>query len=343
MTTATLQPTMSAITHRRYDHDPAATIEPGTAPVPTPKRGEVLVRVAAAGVDRATWHMVTGLPLIARLAFGLGRMRISPGRVLVGTIVTLGAEVTGVAVGERVYGFGTGTWADIAIAKAAAIAPAPTGFGDAELAAVPMGTTTALQALRDQGRVAAGERVLVLGASGGVGTAAVQLAKMFGAQVTAVASGPKLERLRELGADAVVDYRAADPCSGEERYDLILDIAGRRPVRAMRRALTPTGRIVFVGGEGGDRLTGGLGRQLGGLLGMLGSKQRGAFFVAAERAEELAEIAGLLREGRIRPVLDRTFAMRDAATALRALEEGAAFGTMTLVPDAAGPAGGSTD
>jgi NADPH:quinone reductase-like Zn-dependent oxidoreductase len=225
---------------------------------------EVLVRVHAAGLDRGAWHVMTGRPYLLRIAgFGVRRPK-NPGlgSELAGVVEAVGTEVAGYAIGDSVYGSGKNCFAQYAVALPGRLARMPANLTYEQAAAVPVSGVTALQALRNQGRVQAGQTVLVIGASGGVGSFAVQIAKALGAQVTGVCSTAKLDFVRSLGVDQVLDYTRGDLTDGNGRYDLILDIGGNRPIGTLRRLLTPSGTLVFVGGEGRGHLTGGLDRQV---------------------------------------------------------------------------------
>jgi NADPH:quinone reductase-like Zn-dependent oxidoreductase len=231
-------------------------------PRPVVKGDDVLVRVRAAGVDRGVWHMMTGLPYLGRLGFGIRKPKDRVlGLDLAGTVEAVGADVTRFAVGDAVYGSGRGSYAEYAVAPETKLAAKPQGLSFEQAAAVPVSAVTALLGLR-AGKIREGQKVLVTGASGGVGSYAVQLAKAFGAQVTGVCSAGKVEFVRTLGADHVIDYTREDFADAGP-YDLILDIAGNPPISRLRRALTPTGTAVITGGEGGGKLTGGMHRQLG--------------------------------------------------------------------------------
>ena len=321
---------MKAVQQQRYGGP--ETWQLRDVPVPEPQPGEVLVRVRAAGLDRGTWHLMTGRPLVMRLALGLRGPRVpTPGRDLAGVVEAVGEGVTRFAVGDEVYGTTVrGSFAELVRAKVDRLAHKPESLSFEEAAAVPVSAQTALQALRDQGRVRAGQKVLVIGASGGVGSYAVQLAKAFGAEVTAVASTTKLDLVRSLGADHVVDYTQDDLTRHGQRYDLVLDIAGNRPVRVLRRLLTDDGTLVFVGGEDGGRLTGGLHRSFGGALLSLFVKHRLVTFVASENAADLETLRDLLGEDGPRPAVDRTFPLADAAKAMAHLEAGHARGKVVL-------------
>ena len=250
---------MQAIIHDEYGTVPEDILRLAEVDKPTIGDGEILVRVHAASLDRGTWHIMTGLPYPIRLAgFGLRKPKyLNPGRSLAGTVEAVGAGVTGFSLGDDVYGIGDGSFAQYARARANKLAPKPVNLSFEQAAAVPISALTALQAVRDHGRVHAGERVLVLGASGGVGTFAVQIAKAFGAEVTGVCSTNKVEMVRSIGADHVIDYTREDIASDGQHYDVAIDIGGNRSLTRLRRALTPRGTLVIVGGETGGRWLGG--------------------------------------------------------------------------------------
>ena len=250
--------TMTAIVQHEYGPaDRVLRLE--RVPVPVPAEGEVLVRVAAAGLDRGVWHLMTGLPYPVRLAgFGIRRPKFPVrGADVAGRVEAVGPGVEGFGPGDEVFGIGAGSFAEYVVCPAAKLAAKPERLSFVQAAAMPVSALTALQAVRDHGRVAAGQRVLVIGASGGVGSYAVQIAKAFGAHVTGVASAAKASLVTEVGADRVIDYAAEDFADGRERYDVILDTGGHTPLRRLRRALTRTGTLVIVGSETGGRWLGG--------------------------------------------------------------------------------------
>jgi NADPH:quinone reductase-like Zn-dependent oxidoreductase len=323
---------MKAITQDRYGG--TDRLELRDVAVPTPGPGEVRVRVRAAGIDQGTWHLMAGMPLVVRLGIGVRRPRQPVlGRDVAGVVDAVGEGVSEFAVGDEVFGIAPGALAELALARADKLAHKPTGLGFAEAAALPVSGLTALQALRDAATVQPGQRVLVIGASGGVGSYAVQLAVAFGAEVAGVASPAKADFVRSLGAAEVVGYRTADPTTLprlQGRFDVVLDIAGRRPVRRLRRLLTPTGTLVIIGGEGGGRLVGGVHRQVGAALTSRLHRQRSPFFLADENAADLAVLADLVGTGRIRPVLDRTFDLVDAAVAIDHLRSGQVRGKVAV-------------
>ncbi|MGA7204761.1 MAG: NAD(P)-dependent alcohol dehydrogenase [Specibacter sp.] len=291
---------------------------------------EVLVRVKAAGLDRGTWHMMTGRPYAMRLVTGFRRPKNpSVGLDLAGTVVAVGSAVTRFQVGEDVFGFGQGSFAEYAKAKEDKLALKPEGLSFELAAIVPVSAVTALQALRDAGHVQAGQKVLVTGASGGVGSYAVQVAKAFGAEVAGTCSTSKVELVRSLGADHVVDYSREDFADGGRQYDLILDFAGNPSLSRLRRALTATGTAVVGGGEHGGNVTG-MGRQLRALLLSPFISQRLTMLVSKQRAGDLEDIAGLIAAGTVTPCLDRTFPLEQAADAMRYLVGGEARGKLAI-------------
>ncbi|MFJ6754766.1 NAD(P)-dependent alcohol dehydrogenase [Streptomyces sp. NPDC091273] len=300
---------------------------------PVPGRGEVLIRVHAAGVDQGVWHLMAGMPYALRaMGFGLRAPKVRiRGMDLAGRVEEVGADVTRFRPGDEVYGSCDGSFAEYACAKEETLAPKPRNAGFEQAAAVPVSACTALKALRDVGRVQAGQSVLVLGASGGVGTYAVQLAKAFGARVTGVCSAAKADLVRSIGADEVVDYAEHDPVDGSQRYDLVLDIAGNRPVSRLRRALTPRGTLVIVGGEGGGRWLGGNERQLGALLlsPFVGHRLR---TVAAmeHHHSDLQVLTELIEAGSVTPVVGRTYPLAEVPDAIRYLREGHVRGKIVI-------------
>lgn len=297
---------------------------------PAVRDDEVLVRIHAAGLDRGTWHMMTGRPYVMRLFTGLRRPR-NPvaGLDLAGTVAAVGADVTRFRVGEEVFGFGNGSFAEYATAREDKLALKPPGLSFEEAAVVPVSAVTALQGLRDAGRVRAGQRVLITGASGGVGSYAVQLATAFGADVTGVCSTSKLDLVRSLGADHTIDYSRDDFADGSRHYDLILDFAGNPSLTRLRKALSAAGTAVVGGGEHGGRLTG-MGRQMRGLALSPFISQRLTMVAAKQRAADLELLAELIGAGKVRPCLERTFPLDQARDAMRHLEAGKARGKLAI-------------
>ena len=322
---------MRAVVHDTYGS--ADVLRLATIPRPRLADDEVLVRVHAAGLDRGTWHLMAGRPYAIRLGFGLRKPKNPvPGRDLAGTVEAIGSAVTGYAVGDEVFGVGEGSFAEYAVARADKLAPKPADLSFEQAAVVPISALTALQALRDAGRVRRGQKVLVIGASGGVGSYAVQMAKAFGAEVTGVAGTAKLDLVRSFGADHVIDYTRDDFADGEHRYDLILDIAGNPTLSRLRRALTPTGTALLVGGEDGGRLTGGMDRQLRGMALSLFGRRRFRGILNKERGSVLAQVAELIESGAITPSLDRSYPLDRAPEAMRALEAGQVRGKVAITP-----------
>jgi NADPH:quinone reductase-like Zn-dependent oxidoreductase len=294
---------------------------------------EVLIEVVAAGVDRGVWHLVTGRPYLVRLA-GYGVVRPKnpiPGLDVAGRVVAVGEKVRRFEVGDEVFGIAIGSFAEYAAAKEDKLAHKPAGLSFEEAAVAAISGITALQALTDVGEVMPGQRVLVIGASGAVGSFAVQIAKALGAVVTGVASAAKADLVRSLGADDVIDYRAGDYLSGDTHYDLIIDIGGLNPVLRMRRALKPEGTLVIVGGEGGGPVAGGIGRQLRAKLLSPFVSQSLTFFLSTEHYSHMERLAGYLGTGEVTPAVSRTYGLDDVAAALSDLEAGRARGKTVIV------------
>jgi NADPH:quinone reductase-like Zn-dependent oxidoreductase len=330
MTSTTVTTTMRAVTQDRYGD--AEVLRVSEVARPAVGDHEVLVRVSAAGLDRGTQHLMTGTPYAVRLALGLRRPRQPiAGRDVAGTVEEVGSAVTRFAVGDEVYGMAGGSFAEYAVAREAKLAPKPTTLSFAQAAVVPISGGTALQALVDAGRVQAGQTVLVIGASGGVGTYAVQLAKAFGAEVTGVCSRSKADLVRSLGAEEVIDYTQENLADGRRRWDVIVDTAGRRPVHLLRRALTPRGTLAIVGGDGGGKVTGGFFRQMlrAPMLALLTS-QRLRPVTAKETQEDLRTVAEMIDAGQLMPVVGKTFPLAEAAAAVRELEGGHARGKLVV-------------
>ena len=292
---------------------------------------EVLVRVHAAGMDRGTWHLMTGRPYLLRvLGFGFrGPKNPVPGIDVAGTVAAVGSEVSRFAVGDEVYGMSRGSFAEYAAAPEDKLAHKPANLSFGQAAVVPISAGTALQAL-DAGRVQRGNKVLILGASGGVGTYAVQLAKSRGAEVTGVCSAGKADLVRSLGADHVLDYAREDFADGTRRYDLILDVGGNPPLSRLRRALEPAGTAVIVGGEEGGKWTGGFGRSLRAPLVSLFVRERLAMLASKERASDLERLTALIEAGEVMPSVDRTYTLDEVQDAMRHLEAGDVRGKIAI-------------
>jgi NADPH:quinone reductase-like Zn-dependent oxidoreductase len=335
---------VKAIVQDRYGSADVLRVE--DVPEPTAGAGEILVRVHAAGVDQGVWHLMTGLPYLGRAAFGLRRPRQRVrGMDLAGRVEAVGVGVTRFRPGDEVFGSYTGAYAEYASGPQDRFALKPARLTFEQAAAVPISAVTALQGLRDAGGVQAGQTVLVIGAAGGVGSFAVQLAKHFGAHVTAVCSGGKAELVRSIGAEAVIDYAREEITGGEvtggevaggettnggRRYDVILDIAGNRPLRQLRRALAPHGTLVIAGGEGGGRWLGGVDRQLRAQLLSPFTGQRLRALMSRQRLDDLLLLTDLLESGAVTPVVDRAYPLVETPEAIRYLRSGQACGKVVI-------------
>jgi NADPH:quinone reductase-like Zn-dependent oxidoreductase len=293
---------------------------------------EVLVRVRAASVGRDVWHVMTGLPYPIRLAgFGF-RAPKNPviGSDMAGVVEVLGRNVSRFRPGDEVFGIGKGSYAEYVCALEDKLAPKPANLTFEQAAVVPIMGSTALQALRDHGKVLPGQEVLIIGASGGVGTYAVQIAKAFGALVTGVCSTKKVEIVRSIGADHVIDYTREDFAEGGARYDLILDIGGNSSLARLRSALASRGTLVITGGEGGGRWLGGTDRQVRAMLLSPFVGQKLGTFVNKENHEDLLVLKDLIESGKITPVIDKTYPLAEVPDAIRYLEEGHARGKVVI-------------
>jgi NADPH:quinone reductase-like Zn-dependent oxidoreductase len=324
--------TMQAIVQDRYGDAPESVLRVAEVPRPVPGDDEVLVRVRAASVDRGTWHVMAGLPLLIRaMGFGLRRPKApNPGRSFAGSVERVGPGVAGLEPGDEVYGTADGSFAQYTVAPLGQMARKPANLSFAQAASLPISAVAALQAVRDVARVQAGDTVLVIGASGGVGAFAVQIAVAFGAEVTGVA-GPGSEAfVRSLGAARVVDYTREDFADGVHRYDVIIDTGGHRALAHLRRGLTRHGRLVIVGSETRGRLLGGFDRQIRArllspfvsqTLGMLSSK---------ENAADLDFLRELVESQKLNAVVERSYPLRDVATAIRHLLDGRVRGKIVV-------------
>jgi NADPH:quinone reductase-like Zn-dependent oxidoreductase len=292
---------------------------------------EVLLRVHAAGLDRGTWHAMTGRPYLMRITgFGLRSPKDRvPGRAVAGTVVAVGAGVTRFAVGDEVFGASRGAFAEYAAAREDRLAHKPSTLTFDRAAAVPISATTALQGLR-LGRIEAGQRVLIIGASGGVGSYAVQIAKAYGADVTGVCSAAKTDFVRSLGADRTIDYSVEEFADGSRRYDLILDIGGNTTLRRLRRSLESTGSLVIVGGESKGNLTGGFGRSLRAPLMSLFVRPRLTMLASKEHHADLAPLTELIEAGKVAPSIEATYSLDRAPDAMCQLESGTVRGKVVI-------------
>jgi NADPH:quinone reductase-like Zn-dependent oxidoreductase len=322
---------MRAIVQDRYG--PADVLELREIERPEVGENDVLVRVHAAGSGPDVWHIMTGQPYMARAALGFRRPKVRVrGWDVAGTVEAVGVSVTDFRPGDEVMGVAEGgSFAEYAVTSPDKLVPKPANLSFEQAAALPISGVTALQALRDKAHVQPGQTVLVIGAGGGVGTLAVQVAKAFGAHASGVASSSKLDLVRSIGADDVIDYTREDFTDGSMKWDVIVDTAGRRPLRQLRRALTPKGTLVVVGGDGGGRWTGGFFRGM--LRGPLVSPFVGQKLMGLNSKvtrEDLQGVAELAEAGKLRPVIGHTYALSETPDAIRELETGHAAGKLVI-------------
>ncbi len=320
---------MLAITQDRYGDSGVLALREIDKPVAA--EGEVLVEVRAAGVDRGVWHLMAGLPYPVRLA-GYGvRTPKNPviGMDLAGVVSAIGAGVTRFRPGDEVYGIGSGSFAEYARVLETKLAPKPKNLTFEQAAAVPISALTALQAVRDQAEVKTGDRLLILGASGGVGSYAVQIARAFGAEVTGVCSASKADLVGELGAHQVLDYRT-DDFAQHGPFDVIIDINGNASLKRLRKAMTPKGTLVIVGGETGGRWLGGTDRQLRAMALSPFIGQRLRVFINSENHVDLLAMTELIETGQVAPALERVFPLAEAAAAIEYLLDGHVRGKVAI-------------
>jgi NADPH:quinone reductase-like Zn-dependent oxidoreductase len=322
---------MKAIVQDVYG--PAEVLRLDEIDVPAVGEKDLLVRVHAAGLDPGVWHLMTGTPYLVRaMGFGLRRPKLRVrGSDLAGRVEAVGAAVTDVTPGDEVMGIGEGSFAGYAVAPPDKLVPKPARLTFEQAAVVPISGLTALHAVRDVGEVRTGQRVMVIGAAGGVGSYAVQIAKVFGAEVTGVVSTAKTGLVRSIGADDVIDYTRQELADGKGRFDVIIDTAGRRPLSQLRGALDARGTLVIVGGEGGGRWLGGFDRQIfRAPIVSLFSGQGLRGLISKERHEDLESLAELIDAGTVTPVVDRTYPLHEAPDAIRYLAEGHAAGKVSI-------------
>jgi NADPH:quinone reductase-like Zn-dependent oxidoreductase len=324
------QPTMQAIVQHRYGTGPGNMLRLERIARPDIAANEVLVQVRAAGVDRGTWHLMAGQPYLIRLlGFGFrGPKNPVPGLDVAGTVVATGADVTRFRVGDEVFGIARGSFAEYAAAREDKLARKPARLSFDQAAAVAVSGLAALQGLR-AGRIQAGQKVLVIGASGGVGSYAVQLARALGSEVTGVCSTAKADLVRSIGADRVIDYCREDFADGRQHYDLILDIGGNSALSRLRRALTPAGALVIAGGEGAKWT--GVGRQLRALALSPWVRQRLTMYFSQHRQADLEELRQLTESGQVTPVIGRTYPLADVPDAISHLQAGHARGKLAII------------
>jgi NADPH:quinone reductase-like Zn-dependent oxidoreductase len=326
---------MRAIVLERYGSPDVLELREIEKP-PVADDDQVLVRVEASSINPADWHLMRADPKIARLDFGLRRPKDSVlGSDLAGQVEAVGRNVTRFQPGDEVFGstfgHGLGAFAEWCLcASEALLAPNPANLTFEQAAAVPIAALTALQGLRDQGRVESGQRVLIVGASGGVGSFAVQIAKSFGAEVTGVAGTANLEMVKAIGADHVIDYTSEDFTRGERSYDLILQAGGTESPSACRRVLTSEGTLVGISGDSDGHWIGPLDRVIKARLLSPFVSQRLVSFLAEPNGEDLRFLAGLIESGKVTPVIDRTYPLSEVPNAIRHLEEGHPRGKVVI-------------
>ncbi|GIH08068.1 NADPH:quinone reductase [Rhizocola hellebori] len=320
---------MKAITHRGYGPPELLRFEEVDPPVPGD--GDLLVRVHAAGVDKGVAYVMRGEPYLGRLAFGLRKpKRLILGRDVAGTVEAAGKQVTGFKPGDEIYAeIDGGSYAEYVCVPAHRAALKPANLSFAQAAAVPVSGNTALMGIRDSAKVVPGQTVLIIGASGGVGTFAVQIAKSLGAQVIAVCSTGKIDLVRSIGADRVIDYRKEDFTTARQRYDVILDLAGTHSLAALRRSLAPQGTLVLSSGEG-SRWIGPMGRIFHAVAASPFTRQKLQPLIAKPSAANLNALTELFQTGKVTPVIDRTYPLSQTADALRRFEAGAARGKLVV-------------
>jgi NADPH:quinone reductase-like Zn-dependent oxidoreductase len=322
---------IQAITY--CDYGPPEVLHLENIEKPVPADDQVLVRVRAASINPLDWHYMLGTPYFMRLSTGLRRPAVTRlGVDFAGTVEAAGKNVTRFKAGDDVFGTRTGALGQYVAVLAGRIAAKPAGVSFEQAASLPVAAVTALQSLRDKGHLKSGEKVLINGASGGVGTFAVQIAKWMGAQVTGVCSGRNAEMVRSLGAGTVIDYTKEDFTQGPERYDLIVDNVGTRSISECRRALTPGGRLVLVGGGGPNdgKWLGPMARVLDASLRSRFASQELGFMMAEVTPDDLALLADLVAKGTLTPVIDRRYPLGEAPAAMEYLEAGHARGKVII-------------
>jgi NADPH:quinone reductase-like Zn-dependent oxidoreductase len=322
---------MKAIVQDRYGS--ADVLEFRDIQDPVVGSEDVLVGVHAAGCGPDVWHLMTGMPYMARLAVGFRKPKVAVrGWDVAGMVEAVGSSVAGFRPGDEVLGTAEGSFAELVVARPDKLVLKPANLTFEQAAAVPISGTTALRAVRDVGKVRPGQNVLIIGAAGGVGSLAVQIANAFGAVVTGVCSTSKMDLVRSLGAHDVIDYTREDFVDGARRWDVIIDNAGRRPLSRLRRALAPKGTLVIVGGDGGGHWTGGFFRGVlrAPLVSLfVGQRLRG--LSSKVKQEDLVALSKLIGDGKVTPVIDRTFQLSEAPEAIRYLESGKARGKIVVV------------
>ena len=319
---------MKAIVQRRFGSPDLLRLEEVDKPVP--RDDEVLVRVCAAAVNIGDWHLLRGIPYVMRLGLGLRKPRREiPGSDIAGRVEAVGSEVEDFRSGDEVFGWCSGAFAEYACTSESNLLSKPANLTLEQSAAVGDSAFTALAAVRDQGKVQAGQRVLINGASGGVGTFAVQIAKSFGANVTAVCSARNVEMVRSIGADQVIDYTRQDFTQAEHLYDVMLDLIGNHSLSDCRRVVGPRGTYVIVGVRDLGRWLG-LNRQIKALFLSAFVRQRMRVFLVKHTREDLVVLKELVEAGKVAPVIDRRYELSEAPQALGHQGEGHATGKIVI-------------
>jgi NADPH:quinone reductase-like Zn-dependent oxidoreductase len=321
---------MKAIVQRTYG--PADVLEFTDIDMPVVGENGVLVRVHAAGLHIGDWHVMTGLPYMLRVVgFGLRAPNVRVrGMDVAGTVESVGKSVTEFRAGDDVFGTCEGAFAEFACAPESNLALKPANLTLQQAAVIPTSAFAALQALRDRGQIQPGHKVLIVGATGGVGIFAVQIAKAFGAEVTGVCSATKMDLVRSLGADHVIDYTKEDFSKNDQRYDLVLDTAGSRSLSDLRRVLRPRGTLVLFGGEGGNRVLGGTTKWIHALLLSPFVRQHLRPLSTTPNKKDLLLLKELIEGGKITPVIDRTFALSEVPDAFRYMRKGHGRGKVVI-------------
>jgi NADPH:quinone reductase-like Zn-dependent oxidoreductase len=322
--------TMQAIVCAAYGE--AEVLSVGAVVRPSISEGEVLVRVHAAGLTRGDWHLMAGKPYLMRvMGFGFSRPA-NPvlGLEVAGTVVEVGPKVTRFKVGDEVFGIGQGTFAEYTRAREGKLARKPARLSFEQAAVLGISGATAVQSVCDVAQVKAGQRALVIGASGGVGAFVVQLLKSLGARVTGACSTAKVAMVRELGAEQVIDYSQTDFAEQPERYDVIFDLGGNSSTSRLKRVLAPEGTVVLIGGENDGDWVGGMGRNMGAALGSMFSRQKFKLQLPNENAADLQRLAKLIDEGALTPALERTYGLAEVPAAMRELVAGKVRGKVAI-------------
>ena len=323
---------MKSVVYSKYGS--AEVLEIAEIPIPTVTENQVLVKVQAVSINPADWHFMRGTPYLVRLQSGLTKPKVGKfGLDMAGIVEAVGANVTEFKVGDEVYGESMGALSDFAVFGKNSLALKPVSLNFEEAAAVPMAGFTAIQALRDKARVKAGQKVLIVGASGGVGSFAVQIAKAFGADVTGVCSSGNVEMVKSIGADRVIDYTKEDFFVGAEKYDVVIQTAGNYTLKQLRAALGSGGTLVLAGDSSGVKAVFGMGFVFGMLKAWVISKftkHNIPPFLAKRSKEDLDTLTDLIEAGKLRPVIDRRYPMAQVAEAVTYLEAGHARGKVVI-------------